>query len=277
MRKPNQFGSVIGIIIIILAVVAALYFYTNSGGSDINSGADNPVVGVKVDDQDPDADPEGAETVVTPSVTVAEEPELTAIGSVKKIALFLDKNRDLAKQDEEANCQACGDRSFVLGNSQAAGAPVSGLTTVKADRNGIISDAKSADYNQIWGVSVDRSVMVPPTEYYYSDGMGEIPAPVFEITGVIAAINANVVRAHEEDGAIIYEFEMLIPAMSASTTAGNPLWVKLTPDLTKENEFYLSSGTLEATDEGYSLKVDWGRAGNVANILKLDNLEFVIL
>jgi hypothetical protein len=140
-----------------------------------------------------------------------------------------------------------------------------------------ITQNRVQNFNVVWGLLANKNLLIPPTRFAFGDGSGDVQIPVWQITGVLAGVNANISSATDEDGSIVYNFSTLVPTLQTAYNNQDTVWFKFTPDTTKDSIYYLSGAKLTLTDIGYQAKVDWTVAGGAANLIKVDNLQLIIL
>lgn len=269
--QQNKVGKIVSSIIIITAIGLALYVYTNTVGkpetdnAPVTTVTPSALVGTTIATNNVNNSPM---VTKTPTATVAP----TASAVQRSLLFFIDKNENGSKDSGEGICQACSGRSVAFAKSPQG----EGLKMINIPNTAKITESSVLGFNRVFGVIHDRDVMVPPLEFGFGDGPDDIQVPVYEITGVVSAVNANVTGASDEDGTINYKFSKLIPTMKTAFDANKGMWVKFTPDTNNQNNYYLTKSQIEAVDDGYIARADWGNAAGSANVLKLDNIEFII-
>ncbi len=269
LTQKNSKVTRVTIIVIIAAVLggAALYFFTNKTTDNTEQIPAAQVAGQELISATPL--PEASKVFTTTTVDNTSTVE-------RFLAFYIDKNHNLTKDSDESVCQACKGKSALIGMQLGGFGAIENLNTMAIDNSAKINTSKFSDHNIVWGNIVDRGLLIIPTNFSLGDGLSDIPIPVWDGTINAAAVNANVSRSLNEDGTVVYEFSKLVPAMKTVADKGGVIWVKFTPDAANDTKYYLTSGKLTTTTEGYSLGVSWESAADALNVLKVENIEFVI-
>jgi hypothetical protein len=268
MRNKNGntnkiLGIITGIVILIALVALAMYFSTN-----------RDVLTDITDNQEPQ---------ITALVTVTPEPTTAPLAnsnnppqettSERFLNVYLDKNLSLVKDSTENICGSiCNNKPVLLDNAQDPTNPKS-VTLIQ----GKLTSAQVGELTMVWGLIPDKNLMIPPTQFAFGDGVGDIQVPAWDTVGIIAGVNANVSAPADEDSAVVYNFTSLVPIMKTAADGGRQIWVKLTPDKTKPEIYFLAKGTMSAVATGYELRVPADSLGTGSNALSIDNVDFVIL
>ncbi len=258
-------GIVITISILAGLLYLAMYFSTNSSkveeltmsGSPTPSAIeglnDGSVKADEVDDQDP-------KTI-----------EVTDV-SVKNIAFFIDKNFNGIKDDGEMNCPYCKNVEVIIALENSVANP----TTVKTDSNGKLVEDNVAGNNLLWGVIKDKNAYIGQTRLAFGDGASDIQVPIWEYSGVVAGVNANIENTTLIGNEVQYEISKLVPIMKTAYDSQKPITIKMTPNIENPNIYYTFNGTIKTSAEGtyYVVEVTDKRAFNA--IYLKSNFEFLV-
>lgn len=262
--KKKFFGIFIGIVILVGLIGFAMYFSTNK----------DKIVGT-TDDNGND---------IKVNLTITATPQLTPVNNVtnppqestvdKFLTVYMDKNLNQDKDQNELNCgTTCINKEVLLADGQNPNKP----QTAVLNSQGKLNATQVGVNSLVWGLFADKNLLITPTSFAFGDGVGDIMIPAWDISGIIAGINANIVSATDEDNGIVYRFDKLIPMMKTAANSGKKIWVKLTPDKTKPSIYYLAEGSLTAVENGYSLRIPVEALSINDNALVVDNIELIIL
>jgi hypothetical protein len=242
-KKTNKITPpiIIGVIILLTLIYLAMYFSTNRDKvipTDSNKA------------QQEEVEPSKLEMELEEIAKEMQELEVTDI-SEKKVAFYIDKNFNQVKDEGEANCDYCKNRELLA----SVDSIFSARSIIKTDGSGKINVLDALDKNLLWGIFTDKSALVLPLRYGMDDSPNDIEAPIWNYTGQIAGVNANIVTITSDGDNVSFTFTKLVPAMKTSYESQNPIWLRINPDITKENEFVLVAGVMSQDADGYTYTV----------------------
>ena len=208
--------------------------------------------------------------------------------NMQKVLLFIDKNRNNAKDSNEEACDVCVAKNVLAGiidqeshflpeNSQ-----INRFSVVGA---GNLNTENMSANSSLWGVYEDRKALIPIVDLSKLTLSNPLYIPVWELSSSIGAINAAIQKISGDNNIAIYVFSQMIPALENSLEKNQEVWVQFTPDLADTDTYYLSSGKLALDSDGsvtgitdsYYLAVEWNFSVTNAKVLKKENLRLHFL
>lgn len=257
-------GIVITIAILAGLLYLAMYFSTNSSTvTELTmSGSPKPSQIEEISDGSIKADDND---------DIDEVDQPTDV-SVKNIVFFIDKNFNGIKDGGEMACPYCKNVELLTALENSVAVP----TVVKTDSSGKIVQDQIAGNNLIWGVIKDKNANIDQTRLAFGDGSSDIQIPIWEYSGVIAGVNANIENITLNEGEVKYEISKMVPIMKTAYESQKPITIKMTPDLENPKIFYTFNGTIKTSAEGtyYVVGVTDKRANNA--IYLKSNFEFLV-
>lgn len=230
-------GIIIGVIILLTLLYLAMYFSTNR---DKVIPTDDAKTQEAIEPSKLDLELE----------EIAEEMETVEITDIseKKVAFFIDKNFNQVKDEGESACDYCKNKELLSSQDSI----FSARSIIKTDSSGKLNVLEHLDKNLLWGIFTDKSALILPVRFAMDDSTSDIEAPIWNYTGQIAGVNANIVTITSDGDNVSYTFTKLVPAMKTSYESQNPIWLRINPDITKQNEFVLVSGIMTQDADGYT-------------------------
>ena len=258
-------GIIISILILASLLYLAMYFSTNSATVEVitkgGSPTPSPIEGLEDGSIN-------AEDIDNDQIT---SPEITDV-AIKYLVFFIDKNLNANKDDGEMWCPYCKNTEFIMGLENSKANP----TLIKTDSNSKIEESKMAGNNMIWGMIPDKSALINSTKLAFGDGTSDVMIPIWEYSGIIAGVNANIENVSVNGSEVEYKISKLVPIMKTAYESQKPIILKITPNSESLKIFFTARGSIRTSNDGsfYTVSVDDSRA--ISSVGQISKIEFIV-
>ena len=258
-------GIIISVLILAGLLYLAMCFSTNSSTVEVITMGVSPTAS-QVDDL--------SEEIVNAENTDEDaqlaSPKVTD-PSIRNIVFFIDKNFNGTKEDGEMWCPYCKNVEVIVGLENSKATPI----LLKTDSNSKIEETKLSGNNLVWGMVPDKMALIGTTKLAFGDGASDLMIPVFEYSGVIAGVNANIENISVNGGEVEYKISKLVPIMKTAYESQKPIFLKITPNTETPKIFYTVRGSIRTTSDGsfYAINVEDSRV--IDSVGQVSKIEFV--
>lgn len=234
------------------------------------------------------SDEEATTTTLAPTAE-ADEEVLGAVTTVaeRKIQIFIDKDKDMARGANEGGCDVCIAKSLIVTSQAGVSEPaVAQLALANISGNGVVSETDLLGHNKAWGFFDDRKILIPQQNLVLGDAAHDIDIYAFQVNLIISGVNANLRDITVTDGnTATYEFNSLVSTLRTAQTNGTEVWVQFIPDQQNPGIYYLARGKI-LTDAGgqvtdvpgsHYMTINWSFDSGFATLTRAENLSFILL
>jgi hypothetical protein len=276
MKKKN----LIIITFLVFAIAFGLIYYN----MNILKNTENTyVLASRLDEKilneaDINIESENLETTVLPDNSEVNTP---ATFIERKLAVFIDKNNNGIKEEDEVECTQCSGEQVIITNidNENVFPDISKLKAMPLGKSGVINESALSGLNTVWASMEGKNLLIPLSAINLGDGVDDAMVPAISFSFKLAGVNSNIIASQDETSKeyTVYSFVKLIPVMQTSSEKGNPIYVKfVSPNDT--GKYYLGKGFISKEGEDYKLKIKWNLQDCFNNqIINPANLTFYVI
>lgn len=179
----------------------------------------------------------------------------------RRITIFLDKDTDGRKGEDEKSCGRCFDSVVVVTANEVLPNNLSRENVSLVGKAGSIDFANNNLAKNVWGYLPDFDLLIPYTELQAE--ADPIYVPSIKVLPAIGGINANIQSISIEDtgDSLITTYRLIdfVPLLKSYTEEDSKVWIQFTPGAKSPNQYYLVEAELvneEGTTGGY-IEANW--------------------
>jgi len=287
--KKNTIGKISSFIVVVIIVLLIGYLVINNNDTrldekkhsiaiqDLEENEENnqnkEILGIddEINDDMQDSVEETIENVDTSDVN-------------RKIIVFKDKNHNALKEDDEEICDICVGK-YINAVSLSGGTVYpsnENFLEIPIQGGGLINEDKINTTNHVWGFFSDREVIIPHTDIFLGDGVGDLYLPAWEYSVAMSGSNSMMKKGKiikDESGGyeVKYIFNDLLPILSEKYKKEEDIYVYFIPNKDKLGTGYLVKSNIQKESDNYFINLVWSFTNMFNDVLEPENLTVVVL
>lgn len=168
----------------------------------------------------------------------------------QKINLYLDTNNNQKKDNEESICEQCATKQILVEIVTDIGKE---LVVREIEPDGTL-DLSSTRVTALWAYLPNEKLIIPTFTFTNLMNDEQFDIPVIAVNYELVGENSNIGNVdyrnlNSNNYEINFEFKNIIPVLDNFLNSDLPVWYVYYPNLEVTDNYYISSGLIETTNE----------------------------